>query len=1039
MNKRAWLLADAFGLVAAVLYFVSMADYAFPGVGAHLMAVWKGLEVSEAVEFPLMSTFAQLLGSGNLIAPVCGTIAVVMFFRLVAGLVSFRIGEERAAVERQTISLVAATAATLVFMLTPAVRSAATHVEPRLFDFTWLLLSVALIIPAARLKRLGAWLFPVALGVMVVLGFCDSVIFALLLPLFALLVALVARRAKCRPFAPVVVFLASAVLTFPVATSAFDVNGVELCRRSLRELSGYTDSFGWVFISVFATLPFVAALFSSGRAFREDQKGLVPSLFHLAMTFVTILAVATPLSPSVLMEPYGVLPVLSSAFAAVVSGYLIAYWWVRRAAKTGLVAGLVFTFVLVVSLAWKFCLFDGGAGAFADKVARKILADLGTRRWLVTDGTLDNHLKLVAAETGKDVNLVCLAKDFDADYRERLAKVIEKEGLGGSKNGALRLSLSLGVLPFVQDWFAADPSVAKTVAVFGAPDLWYLAGITPVPEFFFFGADESVVPDWSAWTEFDAILKVPENWGSYHDRKETNPVERFRFSLRRHLGFVANNRGVYLQDKKDNEGAFKMYELVLNEIDPDNICAIFNEVAMVGQNHPQAVAKKPDLERMLKSVVEDKDRRYLLWRLGTYYGYIRDPDMFIRLGHAWARSGRPGDALSQIRRAIDFVDSDKRMTLLNMMASLYASENDQAKSRRIFKAILAKNADDHDALIGMMRLELMEGKAETALGYLQRALATSSGSKRANLEKAMLAMMKGELFEARRMLRQQTIAEPTDLQAWSLLAAVSMRQIDTITDEKVKKALLDELETKIVPTMEKNAEGQFNYYLQTTKGFLLLRKGEEGRKQARDAFALAAKIRPDVATTRDMMLGLDISLNDKEVAEEHAREVLRRNRNAPLANYVMGSIALGQGKDAEAEMYLRKAAEAPQPVVLALNDLAEVLRRGKKFAEAERYARQATEKAPGLYVAWETLGAVLMDANGNLDEAEACICKACELSKSENGKETDVRMLVSLARVQLRRADQVHAKLTISKIRARLNELSDFEQKEFEEIAKGLR
>ena len=29
----------------------------------------------------------------------------------------------------------------------------------------------------------------------------------------------------------------------------------------------------------------------------------------------------------------------------------------------------------------------------------------------------------------------------------------------------------------------------------------------------------------------------------------TNPIDRLRFSLRRHLGFVANNRGVYLQDQ----------------------------------------------------------------------------------------------------------------------------------------------------------------------------------------------------------------------------------------------------------------------------------------------------------------------------------------------------------------------------------------------------------------------------------------------------------------------------------------------------------
>ena len=196
--------------------------------------------------------------------------------------------------------------------------------------------------------------------------------------------------------------------------------------------------------------------------------------------------------------------------------------------------------------------------------------------------------------------------------------------------------------------------------------------------------------------------------------------------------------------------------------------------------------------------------------------------------------------------------------------------------------------------------------------------------------------------------------------------------------------------------------------------------------------------RPDISTTQDLVLGLDISLDDKENAEKHAKDVLRRNRKAPLANYVMGSLALGKDNYEEAEMYLRKAADAPQPVVLALNDLAETLRRQKKYDEAQKYARKATEKAPNLYVAWETLGSVLMDGGMDLDEAESCIRKACELSKDERGKEADIRMLISLARVQIVRGDKTRAKLTVRKVRARLDELSAFERREFERVAQGL-
>ena len=1033
--KKNWLLAGAFGFLAAIVYFASMADYAFPGESARLMVIWKGLEAGTASDYPLMSCFARMLGSGNLLAPIFGVVAVLVFFHLVAAFVGWRASGEKNKHDRSQVSLVAAVVATAVFMFSPAVRSAATHVEPRLFDFGWAALAFALAFPFLRMKRM-AWLFSLLLGLMLALGLCDSVIFLMLFPAYAALVWFVSARAGKRPWVSLFLLVLSALLSFWIVTSCMGLGMAEVLKHASSEAKSYVGSFGWVFVSLFATLPFVVALFSSGKAFVE-KPGFVQWVFHTTLSFVCILAVATPLSPSALMEPYGVMPVLSCAFAAAVSGYLAAFWWVNRRQTVALVAGVILTFVLAVTCVWNLFSFDGDSGAFADKVARKIVSDLGSRRWFVTDGTLDDHLKLVAAESDKKLNIVSLAKDLNPAYLEKLSEVVEAEGLGGSRNGALRLSLSLGVLPFVQDWFASDPSVGKDVAVFGAPDLWYSAGITPVPEFFFFGADDKIVPDWSAWKEFDAILQAPKGWGSYHDRKVTNPVDRMRFSLRRHLGFVANNRGVYLQDQKQDDEAFKMYELVLNEIDHDNICAIFNEVAMVGQKHAQAISKQKELERMLKSAVEDKNRRYLLWRLGTYYGYIRNPDTFVRLGHAWARSGRPGDALSQIRRAIDFVPTDKRTVLLNMMASLYASENDQAKSRQIYESILAKDAKDHDALVGMMRLELMDGNSQKALEYLQRATESSGDGKRAKIELAMVAMMKNELPKAKELLKKATDADMKDMQAWSLLAAVTMQQVDAEKDEKKKSALLKEIEEQIVPSMEKSAQNQFDYYLQATKGFVLLRKGEEKRRQARDAFVMAVKSRPDIAATQNMVLGLDISLDDKENAESHAREVLRRNRNAPLANYVMGSLALGKNKYDEAEMYLRKAAEAPQPVPLALNDLAEVLRREKKLAEAERYARMATEKAPSLYVAWETLGSILLGADRNLDEAEACIRKACQLSKDKNGKEADIRMLVSLARVQIARGDKEHAKLTVRKVRARMAELSEFEKREFEEVVKS--
>ena len=1039
-RKIDWLLAAGAGVIAAIVYFSTCASYVFPGQSAHLVSMWRGLDSSSAATYPLMSVFAKALGGFNLIAPVCGVLSAMLLYALVRFFVRDRVrGETTSAFDLQ-IARIAAFVAALVYVFTPAVHEAATHVEPRLFDFMWLLAAFALIIPMARASKALKPLYTLLAAVMFGLGTCDSALFFVMGPVFLVMTVIVSVRRSEKPYLAATAFV---LLAFIAYLSAIKLFGLELSgslRTMAREVKGWFVS-GWLFVVIFSVVPFVTSIFSSAKAYNEKQS-FVQSVFHIAMTLVAIIAIATPFSPSSQMAPWGVLPVVTSAFAAVVAGYAASYWWICRKTPVGIVSGGILAFVVSVTCVWNIFLFDTDRGAFADKVARKIIKDLDGRRWFVTDGTLDDHILIAAADMKRDIELISLNRDLDTKYLESLSQVVKERNVGGSKNESLRLSLTLGVLPFVQDWFAADPTVVKEVAIFGASDLWYSSGLKPVPEFFFFGADETRKVDWSAWKDFDALLKAPDGWGSYSHRRERDPLKRLRLHLRRHLGLVANNRGVYFQDMKRDDEAFAMYELVLNEIDRDNICSLFNEIEMAGAKYAPALEKKRDLERRLKTVLDDKDRRYHIWRLGNYYGYIRNPEIFVRLGCTWARSGRPGDALSHIRRAIDFVPTDKRTILMNMMAALYASDNDQKKSRRIYEAVLEKNSNDHDALIGLMRIELLEGDGKKALEYLERAAASGGDTHRAKIELAMVAMMKNDVKGAKEMLRKATDENPKDMQAWSLLAAVTMQQLDAAKDAKVKAALVKELKNAILPKMEKQSSGAFDYYLQTTKAFMLMREGEDRRREARDAFVAAAKARPDIAATHDLVLGLDISLNDKIEAERHARDVLRRNRSAPLANYVMGSLALGKNRYSEAEAYLRKAADASKPVALALNDLAEVLRRNKNYVEAEAYARRAVVAAPKLYVAWETLGSILLDRRENkakLKEAETCIEKALELLKSVEGATEDVRILISLARVQMLNGDMARARGTVRKVQGRVSELSDFERREFEEVKKGVR
>lgn len=1057
------IIATALGAVALVLFLATKAGYSFPSVdgagGAHLEVLWRGLDTSSQRAYPLMQSFASVFGAGNASAAIFGALSVVLVYILTALFIRRCMrGVERPPAQISLLARLAGCVAAVVFMFTPAVHEASTHLEPRLFAFFWAMLTALVVMAYPALPSKIALVIPVLAGWMCAAGLCDSALFLAILPLYVIMLWSLAAGSRGKPWMCVATFILVFLVAFFIRAARVSDSIVTMLRTTKASLVGYFEPEGWLFVLIFATIPFLVAVLAGRRSLRDDGY-IAQALSHAALTFATIIAVATPLSPSAQMAKYAILPVAPSAYAAFTAGYLVAYWLlksktvisVHEADSNRIFPKIsrpiafsmlgIFAAVMLIATIINVFSFDPQRGSFADVAAEKALDEMGERSWLVTDGTLDDHLLLAAEKRGKELHLISLVRDKDDAYLKRLADEIRAAKLGGDKNEDLLIWLdTLGVLTFIQHWFEAAPDEVKAkVAIWGYPDL--APEIECLPEFMFFGADQARAVDWpKEWAAFEEVLWAPEGWGSYKIYEEKNPMDRERLNLRRHMGMIANNYAVMLQDKGRTAEAFAMYELVLNKIDADNICALINELDLAGAGVKEAVAKQRHLQGRIQSIIADQKRRYDMRRLPAYYGFVRNPMMFSQIGLALARSGRTGEALKNLSRAMELVDVDKRTGMLNAMAAIYADSSDIAKSREIYQGILAKDPENHDALMGMMRLALMEGDSATALQFLEKANTVSGDDPRADSERAMLAMMKGDLAAAKDYLRKATDADPANLRLWNFMANIVAQQFDATKDEKQRAALMKEIEDVILPSMDKHATNPADYYVQTTRALVLMRKGADKRKDARDALVAAASNNPaaaDAAKTTDMILGLDISINDTEDAERQAIAVLRRNSKAPLANYVMGSLALQKGDYVQAEAFLRRSADAPQPVALAMNDLAEVLRRSDRLEEAEKYARKTVAAAPALYVGWDTLGAIILARKGDLAEAEKCANKACELSKDENGNEADVRMLITLARVQFAKGDTLRAKGTLRKVQTRIDELSPYEKQEFEELRKS--
>jgi tetratricopeptide (TPR) repeat protein len=1096
-RKTEWAIAGALAVLAALVFLPGLAGYVFPGESAVLTCQWLGLDVSSANAYPLMATFAKVFGVGNHLAPICAIIAVVTLYHLASTYIRSCVGGEHTAADASMFGRIAGAAAAVSFIFASATIYAATHLEPRLFDAAWALVALSVALPFAVLPPAVAWLAPVAMGAMSGAGVGDSISFVMLAPIYVATVWGVSKRRGGNGYGSATLF----VVAFTAAAVAMLVWGVgdfkEYVTAQKSAVGLYNIRRAWYCLPLFASVPFFVSLFSCRRAFQSEHT-FMNWTFHILLTLVAVIATATPLSPSVVMSPSRVPPMFSCLFVAFTTGYLVSYWWsLTREVRVmneslekdvaaavggkmhviGWCAGGVLLFIVAfTSLVNRFMRFDPDKGAFADAVAARIVEDLGDRTWFVSDGSLDEHLLIAAHRAGRPLNIVNLLRERDSAYIEKLTEKVLAERLCGDH--CEELAETLGkyrgldrkrIIPFLQKWFASDPGVASKVAVFGAPDLWLYANLDPVAELLFFGGDPNRAGEWKDWEKFDEILKAPDGWGSHglyeYNRDASDYLDTVRLNLRRHMGLIATDCGYSSQERgrklqgdgkadeatKLYDAAFEMYELVLNKIDKDNVAALFNELELARAGHRKAGSKIKDITAKLNKIKEDESRRYPIGELGILYGYICNPEIILKHGFSLLmRGGRPGDAVNHIRRAIEFVpEKDRAAAELSLLASIYAggSQADRGKAREMYDNALVRDPTNRQALLGLARLAMFDGETDKAVEYLQKAIAGAGDDPSILTQAALLHLMKNECAKAREVLQKVTDANISSMEAWSLTAAVVMRQIDEIGDtggdpeKKARKELLEaELENNILPTMEKQAPSPNDHRLLTTRALVLMRKGgKDNIKSARDTLITVAQLRPEMAVTSDMILNLDISMNDTEDAERQATERLLADASNPIANYVMGSLSLKKDDLAAAEKHLRVAVAAKNPSPLALNDYAELRRRQRRFDEAEAAARKAVKAAPGMYIVWDTLGSILLDAGKAFDEAEQCVEKAVELSKDADGRPADVRMLITLARVQIRRGKLVSAKGTLRSVLGRIDELSDYERHEFEELRKSAR
>lgn len=943
--------------------------------------LWWGMG-KLALGLPLAESQVMRL---HLLSAVCGAATIGLVYALVTGFVRTAVRPGRAHALRAAVAARVAGVGSAVFLaFSVPFWMAATRTLPLTLDLTLLVVLGLLLL---RYLRYPSVVLLGVIGLSFGVGIVEYVSLVLYVPFFGVIILM--SMWEREEFRPSHLMLAAGagllgLLLYPlVAWSFYGSPGYELreygsffkvvwimWRDQYYELTRSLPRVGWLIVVLVTVTPALTVPVVARRALNAEKDWAL-LLLHLVLT---VLAVGVLFN--VRFAPWamsaGRVQVGPYLIHACLFGYLLAYWfllplvwWENAELRWQKTLCVVLGWLLVVPGAAAMLIApfrnmphaDPRPARFISRYADLMLDSLEGRQWVVTDGSVDDHLRIAAHERGMDVeilNLYAQPQDISLRYVvDRLPSV------------RLRNLAETDMMTLVYDWLRTRPEARDNVAMMPVPDFWVGAGATVLPhQLLFFGVD-----DLSGRSSDELIATHREFWRKLLDvmpAEDATPerYQRLHVHYMRHAGFVANNLGFLLQELGDDKAAFEAYAAA-RRIDADNVSALLNQAAMVSQGFdtPEAEQIQSDFDA-LKARRDGRSRD--LWSLSRRYGYVRSADAFAQSGFMWAMSGRPGMAASGLQTALDLASAEDRRRMQLTLADIHYLRDQDTASADLYRDVLRDDPDNAAALLGMVRLQRRRDNLASAEEYLKRLDATGEFRSETALQWALLNVAAGDVVQARITLEELVSLDHEQPRAWDLLARIAMAQGDSMGVEDAIRGL------RSVP----GADG----YVYGLEAEVAIR--ERDYERASRLLEQALRVRPRSLGLHERILRLDVVRRDMDSARQHALRLLKQDPGSAWANYVIGTVYYANGEYEQAEDAWRRSLERDR-LAPALNDLAYLLLTVRDMpAEAEALARESVETDPRPHNGWDTLALTLMEQN-KLKETEVALAEAVKRTRTD--------------------------------------------------------
>ncbi len=978
-----WFGPALFVLSLAV-YVWTLCPGAFPGDPSHQVAMHAGLDPFPPLANPLWGRVVRFLGlfhfAGlvrrlNFFSAFCGAGSVWLLYDLLKRITHNRTAEEfEARVPPEPAQAFSALVGGLFLAFSAPFWFVSTRAHPAAFD-VFLLLFCAWVLVRFSVDRTPAlmYLFAFLYG----LGITEFATFIVWAPVFGLWLLAAMWRAGQLRLGPVLRMAGcwvAGLLMYGVAateyrllpayewrafTSIFHVLWF-MWREQYLAIRYSVPQVGWMLI--FMTMLFPGLVIAFPKKAMTRTAVWSSNLLHLLFSLVGLLVMFNiQVSPWAL---FNVRPLLVTPYVlmALWFGYLGGYWLIyfspyssfashrsilRRVGRF-LMVPLVLA-LLAVAAVRNGAVADGRAGPAVQRFADEVLDGLDGRTWLVSNGIMDDMLRIAARQRGLPVKVLNLGWGRSSAYLNYTASLFSEARLRGLA--------AVGLSPLLQEWLGRTPGVEAEAAALVSPDIWTMAGLTPVPHRLVYqGITNMAALDVTSYFADQSAF-----WSSYGralraDVEAGNPLLLpWAYWSLGHLSRMANNTGVLLEDLGQNKEAFAAYRAAL-ELNTNNISALLNSAALAQREGlPEAGA----IEGNLYKIARRMKRRPSLWSLSAMYGTVRTPEVFARRGMAWAMSGKPDLAVAELRRAA--AAGAPRVQIELALAQIAALRQQGDQSEIHYQSVLDEHPGHTAALLGMARLAMRRNDFEAAADFLKRAREHQAPDALIVPDEALLDALAGRTDEAKAKLLAMVKQGDTPPQAWILLSLLALSEGD------------EELLTRSQIALQVAAIRTPNVHLALAQVALIRRDAAAARQHLEELL----RYERDSVPALEMLVQLDVREGNRPGMEERVERLLTVDPRNALGNHMLGLIQFSRAQYDLAESSFRTSL-AGRRSDSVLNDLAWILQLRGRYEEGLKMAREALTLNPNNATAWDTVGVIFLHMK-QFEEAQEALQQALAL------------------------------------------------------------